>query len=800
MSAPDGTAFETLIYTDCVPGQGLQGTAGLQFQARSPGADRTAMNLVQNSLLYEPPANWMRERRPVTDYPPSFAHTGDGLFATAAGVYLGREANGGREGNQLTHAVVTGDPASYGLVRPAQMFGAPFWTDRPAAGTECPPLSRTWEPGPFDIEAAQTFVAGRPRGAELLECLLSALQALGPDGRRVLFIGEDAAEVLRWISAATLLLPQSRAVGIGFKVFTTNPAYAAQPVVAVHPDWDSTSSRVGNDGGYAVFDLTRNEFSDVTVSEDASRRVRLLLDEDPYDVLDVVEQAGANGLTDPGQALDLAVTMVLRGPGLSLPIARVAVNWLRDTPATLLAQDRNVLVDKLVGNIKQWPEDVLLGLDEVARSGQIAQEWAPEVRLALISAELNRASRSGTAEDMQLPPLPPGVWTEQYAARCAELVPDELAQWRGPRPFEAVLRVAARFDLQYDVNAVPEAVDAFVTYWADNPQEKYQAKAWGVAWPVLRGRLNDKLLERIDRGRGPEVGDAWCDHFLINGALPEYRLYETMLAAKMHAADRDGRQALIKDMLVAGLPQGLGQIRRTAEALWQRTAPTLAEYAMLPELLPPGTVLTERVFRSLLRSIEASGRAGHPEVDLLRRLDEHGLIQLPGLFVTLLDDDAELRQWCESLPKAEPEALAEYCRVLAAVGPLARRVWLREIVEAMLAVRHPAASKEMVAQLPEQTRASYGRALLASLGKADRAVPAVIAFRLGGIGVLGPEYERLWPDELRHWLRKAGDKRRKYATGLVHEVVPRRQKEWAALVEDSEKSFWSRLRREKKEG
>src|SRR5262249_55571715 len=132
--------FETLIYTDCRPGEGLLGSGGLQFQARSDGADATAMTVVQRALLYEPPAGWMRERRPVADYPPSFAHIADGCWATARGVYLGREANGTREGNQLTHSVITRDPDAYGLLRPAQLFGAHFWRSEPAHGTSCPPV------------------------------------------------------------------------------------------------------------------------------------------------------------------------------------------------------------------------------------------------------------------------------------------------------------------------------------------------------------------------------------------------------------------------------------------------------------------------------------------------------------------------------------------------------------------------------------------------------------------------------------------------------------------------------------
>ena len=169
------SGFGSLYYTDCVPGQGLQGGGGFQFQAATPGVASEAMHVVQRSALYEPPAAWMRDRRPVADYPRSLAHTAEeGFFATAAGRYLGQEANGTRQGNQFTHAIVTKDPAAYGSVRPAQLWGADWWAQDPAPDTDLPELDPILStPGPLDIETVRDRVgatadATRPaRGAGL---------------------------------------------------------------------------------------------------------------------------------------------------------------------------------------------------------------------------------------------------------------------------------------------------------------------------------------------------------------------------------------------------------------------------------------------------------------------------------------------------------------------------------------------------------------------------------------------------------------------------------------------------------
>jgi hypothetical protein len=288
--------FEALIYTDCVPGQGLRGSAGLQFQARSAGAGQEAMAVVQRALLYEPPAAWMHERRPVADYPPSFAHVWDGYLATAAGVYLGREANGNREGNQLTHSIVTKDPGTYGLVRPAQLFGASFWTDQPAGSTECPAVAAGWQPGPLDAETIQEFVGDHPDGEHRLAGLVTALSTIHePKAQRVLFVAEHPEPVLRWLVAGTLLLPQPRALAVGFKIFSTNPAYATQPVLAVHPEWYTAAPG----SGYLVADLVNDRWGEFPVDPVAAAWARLFCAEDPYDVIDAVELAGASGLCCP---------------------------------------------------------------------------------------------------------------------------------------------------------------------------------------------------------------------------------------------------------------------------------------------------------------------------------------------------------------------------------------------------------------------------------------------------------------------------------------------------------------------
>jgi len=214
------TGFGSLYYTDCLPDQGLQGGAGFQFQAATPGPASEAMHIVQRSALYEPPASWMRERRPVSAYPRSLAHTAeDGLLATAAGRYLGQEANGTREGNQFTHAIVTREPGDYGMVRPAQLWGADLWVGEPAASTTLPELPSDPQPGPLDIETVRDRVRATDDCAGVLVTLVSALQYLGDPARRrtVVLVSADPERAACWLAAATLLLPSRQALKVSFK-------------------------------------------------------------------------------------------------------------------------------------------------------------------------------------------------------------------------------------------------------------------------------------------------------------------------------------------------------------------------------------------------------------------------------------------------------------------------------------------------------------------------------------------------------------------------------------------------------
>lgn len=449
MSGREPAAFASLYYTDCLPGQGLGGGAGFGFQARSEGAGEDEQRLVQRGALYEVPVRWMRDRRPVADFPPSLAHLHDGAgtertYVTAGGRYLGREANGYRDGNQFTHAVVTREAGSYGLVRPAQLWGASWWASAPAPTTSCAPVPPHPDPGPWDTETVRERIAAVPDGRERLLALVTALGGLqaGADRRRVLLVTDRGDDAACWLAAATLLLDRERALAISFKIFATDPDRSPHDVVVAHPDWAGPYRR---QDGYLVLDLLEHappEIAPPTIvpSAEALFWVPLFLGaDDPLDVVDAVEVAGQlareghpDGRAVPGEvereAAALTVGLPLGvDPGAAVRIA----GWLRTAGPGAV----DVLGAPLVGTLVAQTHDhtALLDLDAVAAIraaalGAAELGWdavAAAARRRLFDREADLAADGGHVPDTPLRPvagsLPPrtpsGRWLHSSAWR-----------------------------------------------------------------------------------------------------------------------------------------------------------------------------------------------------------------------------------------------------------------------------------------------------------------------------------------------------------------------------------------------
>lgn len=788
--------FESLIYTDCRQGQGLRGTPGLQFQARSAGADRSAEAVVQRNLLYEPPPRWMRERRPVSEYPVSFAHVYDGLFATASGVYLGRESVGGREGNQLTHAIVTDDPAAYGLVRPAQLFGAPFWTVEPAPDTRCPRLEPGWQPGSFGAAEARAFVHAASDGADLLTALLSTLRPPADEpSRRVLFVAREPAEVLRWVTAATLLLPQREALRIGFKVFTLNPAYAPQRILAVHPDWGGAGATLDNDQGYVVFDLVRHVWSRVVETRAARRWAELFLAEDPLDVVDAVEVAAASGVDGEGSA-DVALAAVLRRLPPREQVAGL-VRWLRKGPPPLVRRYGAGIVDLLVEAAPRWPVDVLRGLDDVSRAATFPHRGAT-VRLALIDAELREALASGTVHERAAPST--DGWTRADEARALGPISEAL-RVAEPRRFEALLRLCGRFGLKPPLGGLQPGLERFVLDWADHPDRAYRTEAWACAEGVerlLRRELGQRLAAEPDIAY--ELGDQWWDVLLRE----PMRLDEPLDAAVVEAALRhlppvqqlDLIEQCLRTAVDADRPAAL--VNRTAAVIWTHRPVDLAEAHLLRRLLPRNAPLDPRIFAEL--GAVLVGYPPHSEyLEAALVLMAHGLWSPPPEVARAIHGHRALTVALEQLASPRPD-IDELTLALRHVPARLVAARVRELCDALAAAPAAAAFAVLVhaPQLTEPCSRKIRGELMGNSNPAHVALAFVLVHIERQSATMAAMVQPGTHADLDRMVRTAvircSQKRLDDMTAQVEAVGPMWLARWRTLVRDNRRGLLRRLR------
>jgi hypothetical protein len=689
------TGFETMVYTDCRPGESVTGTAGMGFRARSPGAGAAAMDLVKRNLLYEVPENWMRESRPVPDYPRSYAHIVGQMFASARGVYLGREVSGARQGNHLTHAIVTRDARSYGLVRPAQLLDAPFWVNPPGPVRDSDPLPGRLPRGPFDAHEAQAFIASEFRGAEMLMSLLTVLEQPSKGAQRVLFIARDSGEVLRWLTAATLLLPQARALRIGFKVFTVNPAFATQRVLAIHPDWNSSAATVDNDLGYQVFDLVERRLTPVTPSARASRWVRLFLGEDPFDVVDAVELSGQ------GASMSVAITAVLghRPEGVD---AEAAVEWLRTGPDLTVGVYGARVFEVLMASIDDWSQSVLDQLFTVLTERRFGDRTVGF--RALLRAELRRATAAGAAGPTAGRSLPADAWDEAGRRDAEQAV---LAAIRkAPTPhLDAVLRVATRFGVKVDYGEVTGPVELFVAAWADDPGRRYDPAGWPNG-AELTARLRAVLIGRLsDDLRLARIGSDWWKTLPPPAIPPADDLDVALIAARMVESPATERDRFVVDAVdrCRFNADPAAAFRRTVGAMWRRAAPRPADAQKIRRAAPKSLRLREADLGPWPTRLRDEPTA-HPEaVAALAELHDGGLLAVDDAVVRLLREQHKIDELIEQIRTADPRAV-EAVKTLGASEATALELRSDVTIDGLVLSPRPDLATDVVIKVPGLAR------------------------------------------------------------------------------------------------
>ncbi|WP_190818069.1 GTPase-associated protein 1-related protein [Saccharopolyspora pogona] len=744
-----GREFQSLYYTDCRPGQGLRGGAGFQFQAVTPGTTDEMMTAVQRSALYEAPVGWMREKREVSDYPPSLVHVHGAVYATARGIYLGAETGGVREGNQFTHALATADPQLYGPIRPAQLWGARWWVEEPAETTECESVPAEPEAGPLGVEALRDWVLGQQDGESWLLAVHSAMDRVHDEGApRLVFVSEDAETAVRWIAAGTLLLPQERALRVGFRVFATNPQYSGHEVLAVHPDWAGSLADPDRNSDYAVFNLVSGEHRKVEPTAAARHWAPRFLGADPYDVVDAIELsyqfARGRGGTPPIAADRLAAGVLMLDETVSGQDSALALaEWLVAVPSVSATDVVEPVLDAVLAASP--------GLPVLAKLAETNTAQAGRVRIALLRAEIDEIVR-GTPADAR-PPLAPRPWSPDEAEETCALV-EAAAGAVAPERMNLLLRTATRFDVRPRVGRFGEAAGRFVEWWAEHPHAGFDPARW-TCGPEMTDLLRDALTRRLTGPNSAAVVEAINDRWwrLLAPTLSDpFIPLDAAIGAAAVAAGGPARQETIerfREQLRAPDRPGTGEA--VWEALFRNSAPTMAEVKDFLTVLP-STAVSDSVAQKAFAALDKSKVSGR-YLDVLRMLGHH--IGDRENLRKLWEEDSRLRSWLSTVTR---KGAATDAAALKDVSEEVFTARAEQIIAALIGAS-PQATLDATEQGGEQLQKMLVHALpavwndeQAEPSRRDQAV--VLAFLTAWHDTTSEEVRKAFDKALERWAGK----------------------------------------------
>jgi len=706
-------AFGRLLYTDCKAGTGRGAGGGFQIQAQSAGVDAAQARMAVGWLLYEAQNAYIMQRRPVEDFPPGFAHAYGEGYGTAQGRYVGKEATGGRQGNHLTDCLLTRDPDRYGSIRPAQLWCSDLWQAQPWDTTDCPPFAGDLPLGPLTVDAVTGWLRDRKERGPVLARLLSVLEDQA--GSRVVIVAAEAGEAMRWVAAATLLLPVHRALEISFKVFSSNPLRAEHRITAVPRELAAQLLPARGDA-VLTLDAEGCAMDEMEPTERAGFLVdQLLSADDPYDVIDAVELAESlgGGLAPDGMNATLTAWALTR-PGDPLLDPLALARWLSRAGAPLQQEYGPAVAGMILA--ADPSADVLRWLDQGLAHG-VMEFDRTAVRVLLLSAEL--------AEVREEKPPPAGVLAAVdlgfNARRDAESELSSAILLGADAQVDLLLRLGRRHGIEPELTAAPmrRRIEEFVGHWIDGGL-RYDPGQWvhreqilDSAQEALRARLHDgglaavrPALQRLFRYFADRTGD------------PSDPLDRHLLAAAI--ADRPPRErsaqldAVLDLLLRSEAPDTSAVALQQALAEWGAIGPDEAD--LLITRLPERITIVPEVVTMAVARLETEDVSEHT-LEILASLDRRQIVFRSGSLAALLAADRDVRAFLEATRTNEFVVDQRYFRDTVArlgrVEPAVLKLRLGSVLEACLECRHPYLGAEVLTVLDaRKLRPSPGRRLL----------------------------------------------------------------------------------------
>lgn len=544
-----GNAFGRLLYTDCRPGTGRGAGGGFQVQALSPNVDPQQSSFAVGWLLYEAQPSWVTDRRPVEEFPLGFAHACAEGYGTGQGRYVGKEAVGGRMGNHLADCLLTRDAALYGSIRPAQLWRSPLWRDEAWDTIDAPPFDGDLEPGPLGLEEVTAWVRSRPELETVLARLLSVLE--DNDGQRVAIVSADVDEAMRWIAAATLLLPQRRALELSFKAFSAAPLRARHRLVGAPPDLNP-DLRPGRSSGMFVVDADGCTSDEAAVTERAAFLAGKLAGEtDPYDVVDAVDLADElSGGSWPQDIAAVHTAWALTLPSEPVTDPSVLFRWMQTAGAQQLRDYGPTLTETLLAG--DVPAAVLRWLDDMVDARGLESDHEV-IRGRLLNAEIAEVLAGTRPEQATLSPavLSDQAWRDAESALTSVLLrrPADKVDFA---EFDTTLGLARRHGISLEP-ALPLLKDhlvAFAGKWLDDKRPR-DPRGWALS-EFITAQVQDELRAVYAKDRSLATRDKVrrFHPYLTDMADPTSPLYYPLQAlAIKDTPDEAGKVGRLEELL-----------------------------------------------------------------------------------------------------------------------------------------------------------------------------------------------------------------------------------------------------------